>query len=142
MVGNLLMMWTTRPRAWAQKIWGNWAWYKIARVIPKMCWCFLSTHFVKGYQHNMFDAQCQIVCKNHWEWIHNHYQTWLVMLNWVLIIDTNDLMMDDASNFNLMRNNQVNLLLSSTIVRKYLYPIIDGVDKGPQYPYAPNQKQK
>lgn len=41
-------------------------------------------------------------------------------------------MMDNASDFNLMRNNQVNLLISSTIVRKYLYLIIDGVDNGPQ----------
>lgn len=56
----------------------------------------------------------------------------MVMLNSVWIIDAKDLMRDDASDFNFMRNNQANLVLWSTIVKKYLYPIIDGVDRGPQ----------
>lgn len=35
----------------------------------------------------------------------------MVMLNSVWIIDAKDLMRDDASDFNFMRNNQANLVL-------------------------------
>lgn len=60
----------------------------------------------------------------------------------MLTVDTNDLMMDYFSYFNLMRKNQVNLLLSSTTIKKYLYPIMGGMDRGSQISICTKSKTK
>lgn len=132
-VGNIFIICTAWLIARAQKIWGRFIWYRMARVMLMMCWCFLSTmpfcwgvptyevwwmmpdFWKKGFKHKLIPLY--------------NLMHFTFVLNWVWTIDTKDSMRGDVSYYSLIRNIQVNLLLSSKTVKKYLKPIMDGVDR-------------
>jgi hypothetical protein len=120
---------------WFQKFLGKFDWSMIALVVLRMCWCFLSTiPFCWGVSTQ--DLCYRIPFVLYQSFNINSGPLWLliyliVMWNWVSTLKIKYLIKELVSDLLFMEKIQVCLDLSSTIVKKYLCPKRERIERGP-----------
>lgn len=114
---------------------GQCDWNNKARVTFKRCWCFLSTmSFCWGVSTHVVGWMMSVSLKN-WCIINSAPLSNLTILNlvsnclstWLM----NALKSVCVSTFEFKGKTHTYLVWSSTIVRKYLWPCIEGMAQGP-----------